>query len=82
MLFIIILKTRLYLQENRPRVIATNISILVALWYKKVLEKKLVLKFYPKRTINTKAKYRLNTNSYSQYKSFGVTHCLPFIQNR
>ena len=44
------MKTRLYLQENRPRVTATGtqyfyIGILVALWYKKVLKKKLVLKF-------------------------------------
>ena len=36
------MKTLFYLQENRPRVIATNtdyfyIGILVALWYKKVL---------------------------------------------
>ena len=52
------MKTLFYLQENRPRVIATNThcfytGIVVALWYKKVLKrkKKLVLKFYPKRTI-------------------------------
>ena len=59
----IVMKTRFYLQENRPKVIATNthyfyIGILVAL-----------------ENDNTKAKYRLNTNSYPQYKSFGViTH--------
>ena len=39
------MKTRLYLQENRPRLIATNthyfyIGILVALWYKKVLKRR------------------------------------------
>ena len=51
------MKTRFYLQENRPKVIATNthyfyIGILVALWYKKILKvKKLVLELYPKRTI-------------------------------
>ena len=38
-----IMKTRFYLQENRPKVIATNthyfyIGILVALWYKKILK--------------------------------------------
>ena len=40
-IIITIMKTRFYLQENKPRVIATNthyfyIGILVALWYKKV----------------------------------------------
>ena len=34
-------------------------------------QKKLVLKFHPKCI-----------NSDSQYKRFGVKHCLSFIQNR
>ena len=40
-IIIIIMRTRFYLKENRPKVIATNthyfyIGILVALWYMKM----------------------------------------------
>ena len=72
------MKTRFYLQGNRPRLIATNthyiyIGILVALWYKKVLkrEKKLVLTFYSKITIIQKLFIMLLMSSEElRFKSF------------
>ena len=71
------------LQENRPKVIATNthyfyIGILVDLWYKKIF-KKLVLKLYPKRTIIQKLNidYNNNNNNNNGFNIGPQSHSSP-----